>query len=47
VVFGTDWPAPMAVEHPVERIRSSPVLTDDERHAILTGNAGRLLAGPA
>jgi aminocarboxymuconate-semialdehyde decarboxylase len=42
VVLGTDWPAPMAVEHPVERIRKSPVLTEEERRAILTGNAGRL-----
>jgi aminocarboxymuconate-semialdehyde decarboxylase len=45
VVFGTDWPAPMAVEHPVERLRKSPVLTEDERHAILAGNTARLFAG--
>jgi aminocarboxymuconate-semialdehyde decarboxylase len=45
VVFGTDWPAPMAVEHPVERIRKSPALTEDERHAILAGNTARLFSG--
>jgi aminocarboxymuconate-semialdehyde decarboxylase len=45
VVFGTDWPAPMAVEQPVRRIRESPVLTDDERRAILADNTARLFSG--
>jgi aminocarboxymuconate-semialdehyde decarboxylase len=44
VVFGTDWPAPMAVEDAVRRIRSSTVLTDEERRLILTDNTGRLFA---
>jgi aminocarboxymuconate-semialdehyde decarboxylase len=46
VVFGTDWPAPMAVDDPVRRIASAS-LTDDERHALLRGNAARLLAALA
>src|SRR5262249_22744260 len=39
VVFGTDWPAPMAVEQPVRRFQSSALLSDAERRAILTDNA--------
>ncbi len=43
VILGTDWPAPMAVEDPVRKIRQSRVLTDPEREAILQGNAARVL----
>jgi aminocarboxymuconate-semialdehyde decarboxylase len=47
VVFGTDWPAPMAVPEPVGRLRSSSVLTDDERRAILTDNTARIFGASA
>jgi aminocarboxymuconate-semialdehyde decarboxylase len=43
VILGTDWPAPMAVEDPVRKIRGSKVLTDAEREAILRGNIARVL----
>jgi aminocarboxymuconate-semialdehyde decarboxylase len=42
VVFGTDWPAPMVVDDPVRRIRTSDVLTDAEREQILRGTAAAL-----
>jgi aminocarboxymuconate-semialdehyde decarboxylase len=45
VILGTDWPAPMAVEEPVRKIRESKVLIDSEREAILRGNASRVLGG--
>jgi aminocarboxymuconate-semialdehyde decarboxylase len=45
VVFGTDWPAPMAVEDPVRRLRASTALTDAERRLVLTDNAARLFGG--
>ncbi len=44
VVFGTDWPAPMAVEQPVRRLQASTVLTDEERRAILTDNTARIFS---
>ena len=43
VLLGSDWPAPMAVEDPVRRIERSPVLSEEEREAILWGNASRVL----
>jgi aminocarboxymuconate-semialdehyde decarboxylase len=46
VVFGTDWPAPMVVDEPVQRLTTSVALTDTERHAILRGNLARLLSAP-
>jgi aminocarboxymuconate-semialdehyde decarboxylase len=47
VILGTDWPAPMAVEDPVRKIRESKVLTDSEREAILRGNVARVLGKAA
>jgi aminocarboxymuconate-semialdehyde decarboxylase len=44
VVFGTDWPAPMAVDDPVRRIETSDSLDDTERALILRDNAARVLA---
>jgi aminocarboxymuconate-semialdehyde decarboxylase len=44
VVFGTDWPAPMVVDDPVDRIGRSGVLAADERLAILRTNMARVLA---
>ncbi len=43
VIFGTDWPAPMAVEDPVRKIKWSKVLNNVEREAILRSNAARTL----
>jgi aminocarboxymuconate-semialdehyde decarboxylase len=43
VIFGTDWPAPMAVEDPVRKIKWSKVLNGVEREAILRSNAARTL----
>jgi aminocarboxymuconate-semialdehyde decarboxylase len=47
VVFGTDWPAPMAVPEPVVRLRASSALTDQERRAILTDNTARIFGTKA
>ena len=47
VVFGTDWPAPMAVEDAVRRLRSSAALTDAERRLILTDNTARIFSRAA
>jgi len=47
VVFGTDWPAPMVVDDPVRRIERSPVLTENERQALLWGNTARIFTGAA
>ena len=44
MLFGTDWPAPMDVDDPVRRIERSPVLADEEREAILSGNAGGIFS---
>lgn len=43
VVLGTDYPAPMFLHDPVVWLRGLPELDDDEKEAILAGNAGRLL----
>ena len=43
VVFGTDWPFDMAIDDPVNWVRSLSKLTDDEKDAILGGNIIRLL----
>jgi len=43
VLLGSDWPAPIAVEDPVRRIERSPVLSEEERDAILGGNVSRVL----
>ena len=43
VVFGTDWPFDMAIDDPVQWVRSLTKLTDDEKDAILGGNIIRLL----
>ncbi|MGH8927953.1 MAG: amidohydrolase family protein [Acidimicrobiia bacterium] len=44
VLFGTDWPAPMTVDDPVNRIRRSEVLTADEGLAILGRNTAQLFS---
>jgi aminocarboxymuconate-semialdehyde decarboxylase len=44
MVFGTDWPAPMDVDDPVRRIERSPMLADEERAAILSGDAAGLFS---
>jgi aminocarboxymuconate-semialdehyde decarboxylase len=44
VVFGTDWPAPMVVPDPVQRIRTSAALSETERAALLSGNASQLFS---
>jgi aminocarboxymuconate-semialdehyde decarboxylase len=44
VLFGTDWPAPMAVADPVRRIETSTALAPDEREAILRTNATTVAA---
>lgn len=43
IVFGTDSPAPMVLTDGVRWVQSLDVLTDDEKDAILTGNATKLL----
>ncbi len=43
VVFGTDWPFDMAIDDPVNWVRSLGQLTDEEKDAILGGNIIRLL----
>ena len=43
VVFGTDWPFDMAIDDPVNWVRSLSKLTDEEKGAILGGNIIRLL----
>lgn len=43
VVLGTDWPAPMAVQDPVNSIRRSPALNNEEREDILWRNTSKLL----
>jgi aminocarboxymuconate-semialdehyde decarboxylase len=44
VVLGTDWPAPMAVINPVNKIRNSNVLLEAEKEAILWGNLAKLFS---
>jgi aminocarboxymuconate-semialdehyde decarboxylase len=43
VILGSDWPAPMAVEDPVNRIKHAKVLNSDEKEAILRGNLTKIL----
>ena len=43
VVFGTDWPADMAIDWPVSWILSLESLTQDEKDAILWKNMEKLL----
>jgi aminocarboxymuconate-semialdehyde decarboxylase len=43
VIFGTDWPADMAIDWPVSWILSLPSLTREEKEAILYKNLERLL----
>ena len=43
VVLGTDWPAPMRVLEPVQRLAAIGVLTDEEIELILRGTAASLL----
>lgn len=43
VVLGTDWPAPMAVVDPVNKIKDSKVLTEVEKDSILWGNMEKAL----
>jgi aminocarboxymuconate-semialdehyde decarboxylase len=43
VVLGTDAPAPMVLTDAVRWLASLDCLTDDERHAIVTGNPSRML----
>jgi predicted TIM-barrel fold metal-dependent hydrolase len=42
VMIGTDHPIPWE-DHPVDHVMSTPTLTDDEKIAILGGNAARML----
>ena len=43
LVFGTDWPADMAIDWPVSWVFSLPSLTQDEKEAILYKNLETLL----
>ena len=43
VVFGTDWPADMAIDWPVSWVMSLESLTQDEKEAILWKNLEKLL----
>jgi aminocarboxymuconate-semialdehyde decarboxylase len=43
VIFGTDWPADMAIDWPVAWILSLKSLTQDEKEAILYKNLEKLL----
>ncbi len=43
VIFGTDWPADMAIDWPVSWVLSLESLTDEEKEAILWKNMERLL----
>jgi aminocarboxymuconate-semialdehyde decarboxylase len=45
VVIGTDYPYEMAERQPVTFLESVPGLSDDDRHAILTGNVERIIGG--
>lgn len=45
VVLGSDDPFPMGCAKPVDFIDSAPYLSDDEKQAILWGNAQRLIDG--
>jgi aminocarboxymuconate-semialdehyde decarboxylase len=43
VVFGTDWPADMAIDWPVAWVLSLESLTPEEKEAILYKNLEQLL----
>ncbi len=43
IIFGTDWPADMAIDWPVSWVLSLESLTQDEKDAILWKNLERLL----
>ena len=43
IVFGTDWPADMAIDWPVSWVLQQESLTTDEKEAILWKNAEKLL----
>ena len=45
-MLGTDWPAPMRVLEPVQRLSRIGVLTPDEIESILRGTAAMLLGDP-
>lgn len=44
VVLGSDWPADMGIDSPVEWVSRMDSLTDDEKSLILGGNLEQLLA---
>jgi aminocarboxymuconate-semialdehyde decarboxylase len=43
VIFGTDWPADMAIDWPVSWLLRLKSLTQDEKEAILYKNLEKLL----
>lgn len=43
VVLGTDYPADMGLEAPNTWVNGCEIVSEDEKHAILRGNAARLL----
>lgn len=43
VVFGTNWPADMAIDWPVSWVQSLASLTREEQEAILWKNLEKLL----
>ncbi len=43
VIFGTDWPADMAIDWPVSWILSLESLTQEEKEAILWKNLEKML----
>lgn len=43
VVLGTDYPAPMFLDNPVDWVRSLPQLDHGEKEAILVDNPGKML----
>jgi aminocarboxymuconate-semialdehyde decarboxylase len=45
IMLGTDYPFPWE-EHPVNHVLATETLTDDEKIAILGGNAARLFGLP-
>ncbi len=46
IVLGTDHPIPWE-QHPVDAVFATTTLSDDEKAAILGGNAARLFNFPA
>ena len=43
VLMGSDYCFPVAYEQPVEVVVNNPLIAQADRHAILEGNARRLL----